>query len=93
MVNDTPESKKKLTVTVDKAITQAPSYDLFLIRGTSDYMEVQLAKKTETDTEINIAVESAFRITKDAVPHFARQFSKYLQEVVESQEAQEHSQT
>lgn len=60
----------------------------FLIRGTSDYMEVQLASKTETDAEINLHVESIFRINKDSVPKFARQFSKYLQEVIDKQESE-----
>ena len=78
------ESSKKLTVTIDENIA-IPSYDIFLIRGNAEYMEVQLATKAETDTEITVNVESIFRINKHAVPQFARQFSKYLQDVIDEQ--------
>lgn len=89
MLKSNPESKKKFSVTLSEDATKTPTYELFLIRGTSDYMEVQLAKKEETETEINVLVESVFRIDRNAVPQFARQFAKYLQEVVDKQEDQE----
>lgn len=93
MAGNNSESAKKLSVTLDESITEIPTYDLTLIRGTSEYMEVQLATKTETDTEINVSVESIFRIGKQSIPHFARQFSKYLQELMEKQKTQEQSGT
>lgn len=93
MNENNPEFQKKLTVTLGKNITPIPTYDLFLIRGTSDYMEVQLANKTETDTEVIVNVESIFRITKDSVPQFARQFAKYLQDVSDEQKTQEKSES
>ena len=88
MLENNSETSKKFTVTLNENIAKIPTYKLFLIRGTSEYMEIQLAKKTETDTEINVFVESVFRIDKDSVPQFARQFSKYLQEIVDKQESQ-----
>lgn len=89
MQNKNSEDQKNFSVTLDKGITRIPTYGLFLIRGTSDYMEIQLASRTESDTDINILIESIFRISKDAIPQFARQFSKYLQEYSEKQESQE----
>lgn len=89
MQENNSESSKKLTVTLGENVRRIPTYKLVLIRGTSDYMEVQLARKTETDDEINVLVESIFRIDKDALPPFARQFSKYLQEFTDKQEPHE----
>jgi len=83
------EDQKDFSVTLDKGITRIPTYELFLIRGTPDYMEIQLASKTETDTQINVLIESIFRINKDSIPQFARQFSKYLQENSDKQDVQE----
>lgn len=91
MPKNNPESSKNFSVTLDKNVTNIPVYDLFLIRGASDYMEIQLARKTETETEINVHVEHIFRIDKKAVPNFARQFSKYVREVITRQESQEKS--
>lgn len=89
MLENNNENSKKITITLDENITQVPTYKLFLIRGTTDYMEVQLAKMTETDTEINVLVESVFRIDKESVPQFARQFLRYLQDVDSKQESQD----
>lgn len=86
MIENNSESQKKLTVTLDKNLTEIPTYELVLIRGNPEYMEVQLAKKTETDTEINVLVESVFRISKNSIPQFARQFTKYLQETIDKQD-------
>ena len=80
MVKNNPENSKKITITVDDHITTIPSYELFLIRGEDDYMEIQLAKKTETDEEIKIHIDSVFRIPQKTVPQFARQFARYLQD-------------
>lgn len=88
MSDNNSESSKKLSVTLDKNISSVPTYELFLLRGSSDYMEIQLARKTETESEVNIHVEHVFRITKSAVPHFTRQFMKYLQEAFGKQESQ-----
>lgn len=92
MNENNQESPKDLKLTLGKNITPIPTYDVFLIRGTPDYMEVQLANKSETDTEINVHVESIFRISRNAVPMFARQFSKYLQEIIDKQETQDQQQ-
>ena len=75
---NTEISQKEFTVTLGKNATPVPSYEVFLIRGTPEYMEIQLATKTETDSEIRIHVESIFRINKDSVPQFAHQFADYL---------------
>ena len=88
MGDNKPESSKEFTVTLNKDLRNIPTYDLCLVRGTSEYMEIQLAQKTETDTEINVHVESIFRISKKGVPHFVRQFIKYLNETIPKQEAQ-----
>lgn len=82
------ESSKKFAITVDENIV-IPSYDLFLIRANGDDMEIQLATKTETETEVTVNVESIFKISKNAVPQFAHQFAKYLQEVVDKHKGNE----
>lgn len=89
MSENNSELQKEISVTLDKSIAGIESYELFLIRGTSDYMEVQLAKRTETDKEIRIHVESIFRIPKHALANFAKQFTKYLQEITGKEDAQE----
>ena len=79
MLENNENKKKELVVTLGDIPTPIPMYNMFLIRGTSDFMEIQLATRSETDTETKVHVESIFRIDKEYVPMFARQFADYLQ--------------
>lgn len=79
MPENNENKKKELVVTLGDIPTPIPMYNMFLIRGTSDFMEIQLATRSETDTETKVHVESIFRIDKEYVPMFARQFADYLQ--------------
>lgn len=91
MQKNNSDSPKKLTVTVDESISDIPIYDMFLIRDVDDCMEVQLASMSETDTEINVHVNDIFRIAKKDVPHFSRQFTKYVQSVISKDKSQDQS--
>lgn len=88
MVENNENIKKEFILTVGDIPTPVPTYNLFLIRGSSNFMEIQLATKSETDTETKVHVASIFRINKEDVPMFAHQFADYLRtlDVQESQE-------
>ena len=89
MTTNNSQPSKKFSVTLSENVSQIPTYDLFLIKGTEDLMEIQLANRIETDTELKVIVESVFRIPKEAIPNFARQFSNYLKEYVDRLESQD----
>ncbi len=62
---------KKLSVTIANDLKKVNTYSLFVVKSTKDYMEIQLANKSETKDSINISVENIFRIDKNAMFSFA----------------------
>lgn len=88
MAENNENAKKEFVLTLGDIPTPVPTYNLFLIRGTPSFMEVQLATKSETDTETKVHVASIFRINKEDVPMFAHQFADYLRNL-DAQESQE----
>ena len=71
-------SNKKISVSISVDVNNIPSYDLFIVKTTDDYMEVQLAKKREDKKEIKVSVDNVFRIKKDLMFDFAYQVVKSL---------------
>jgi len=62
---------KKLSVTIANDLKKVNTYSLFIVKPSKDYMEIQLATKSETEDSINILVENVFRIDKNAMFSFA----------------------
>lgn len=74
------ESEKDIKVTISRNLKHIPTYDLFLVKKTTEYIEIQLATKMETENSIEVSIDNIFRIGKDEMLPFAYEIVKSIGE-------------
>lgn len=74
------EPQKKISISVDPSVEKPKLYDLFLVKTAEDFLEIQLAKLDERDDEVQVSVDTAFRIPADDMIDFAGDIVKALVE-------------